>query len=86
MYTILGKLSLTVSEKDTTQVQEQILLKGEKICNGAVTKEIGSTTLQICVNGKVTIETTLAFLHISLSPGEADAEEKSRGGFCTGRT
>ena len=27
--------------------------KGEKICNGAVTKEIGSTTLQLCVNGKV---------------------------------
>merc|ERR1712083_1291558 len=27
--------------------------KGERICNGAVTKEIGSLTVQICVNGKV---------------------------------
>ena len=34
-------------------VEEVFLSQGEKICNGAVTKEIGSTTLQLCVNGKV---------------------------------
>ena len=48
---------------DNTGLEEQIVItQGEKICNGAVTKEIGSTTLQICVNGKVTHELTITFL------------------------
>ena len=43
-----------------------VITQGEKICNGAVTKEIGSTTLQICVNGKVIMHPSLPS-HLSLS-------------------
>ena len=42
-----------------------VITQGEKICNGAVTKEIGSTTLQICVNGKVIMHPSLPS-HLSL--------------------